>query len=102
MKWELWKDQQGHGQYIIAQPCADSLRKRLPENSKVVWSCEAYSPYDAQYQYLKYQRAWFRLLLFRVNKMLKPEDLNDKTKSKIMFTIPSIKLKIPNANKVPS
>ena len=72
MKWELWKDQEGNGQYIIAHPCADSLRMKLPDNSKVVWSCDANSPYDAQYQYLKYQGAWFRLLLLRIDRALKP------------------------------
>ena len=72
MKWELWKDQDGNRQYIIDHPCADTLRNKLPEKSEVIWSCEAYSPYDAQYQYLKYQGAWFRLLLLRINRVLKP------------------------------
>ncbi|MES9850357.1 MAG: hypothetical protein ABW170_00820 [Candidatus Thiodiazotropha sp. L084R] len=80
MKWELWQDQEGCRHYIIAHPVANSLRKRLPEGSEIVWSCEAYSTYDAQYQHLSYQKAWFRKILLRIDKVLKPTEYKDTYK----------------------
>ena len=72
MKWELWKDHKDKEHYIIAHPYADPVRKKLPQNAKVIWSCEVSSPFEAQYQYLKYKGAWFRIILLRLEKIYKP------------------------------
>ena len=72
MKWELWKDNEGNEQYIIAHPVADSTRKKLSEKAKVIWSCDASSQYDAQCKILKYQGAWLSLLVLKVKRILEP------------------------------
>ena len=55
MKWELWKDNNGKEIYIISHWTGDSERKKLSGSAKVIWYCDAESPYEAQAKYMEYK-----------------------------------------------
>ncbi|KPH91296.1 hypothetical protein AMS58_21110 [Pseudoalteromonas porphyrae] len=54
MKHELWMDEEGLGTFCLSGAHGDDARKLLEPNSKLVWSCEAESHFEAMTKYYKY------------------------------------------------
>ena len=54
MKHELWIDDEGLGSFMLAGPHGDDARALLEKNSKLVWTCEAQSHFEAMTKYYEY------------------------------------------------
>ena len=67
MKWYLYEDSNGKQIYAREHYATDRLiQEKLSEDARIVWSCDAKSPFDAQAKYaeylgFKYFRLWHTL-----------------------------------------
>jgi len=55
LKHELWVDPEGLDTFLLAGPLRDDARKQLPAGSKLIWTVEAGSHFDAMSKYYKYR-----------------------------------------------
>ncbi len=54
MKHELWMDEEGLGTFCLAGQQGSDARALLEPSSKLVWTCEADSHFDAMTKYYEY------------------------------------------------
>ncbi len=51
LKHELWVDPEGLDTFCLAGPMGDDARKLLPDGSKLVWTVDAGSHFEAMTKY---------------------------------------------------
>lgn len=54
---ELWEDPEGLDTLVLSGPSGDKARAELPEGSRLVWSVEAGSHFEAMTKYYVF-RGW--------------------------------------------
>ncbi|MCG7899776.1 MAG: hypothetical protein JAY85_15140 [Candidatus Thiodiazotropha weberae] len=70
MKWNLWEDSNGKQVYAMEHFASKYLvETKLSNDAKIIWSCDAESPFDAQAKYaellgFKYFRLWHTVKAF--------------------------------------
>ena len=57
LKHEIWVDTEGLDTFVLAGPMGDDARNLLPAGSKLVWTVEAGSHFEAMTKYYVY-RSW--------------------------------------------
>ena len=55
LKHELWVDTEGFDRFFPAGPMGDAARNLLPAGSKLVWTVEAGSHFEAMTKYYRHK-----------------------------------------------